>query len=532
MKCMTIIFAIAASALLLASCNRPAGIPAELRAIMDANRAIALPPPLHDFAERAGALLTPNLDPEMDARVAAVVRQHTNPDITLFNPRASAMPTTPPQGPHLSHEDLVKDIHFLFDLLRHAYVGYQYFGGDDVFLPLRDSMLERLGRMSDPLHPQVYLNQVLVPELQRAIRDNHFRIHNAVIGPPTYFPYMNADIILRETANGFVAELDGATYRLVETTLPDGTPVDAILPTLTADGELAWAFGRIVSGEGQTTTIRALFENAETGEARSRLVSLRWVSSTAQASQALLETREENGVAIVANRSLSADWPDMRSFYDTLDEFYRSGYESRSIPALVLDLRSHRGGMANLAFEWARGFAGRAPICELALMPFVLGSSTMVDQIESFGGLLDRSPIPQSRWETHFLERINDPDQRLRWLLPDLSPPRSYIPNDNLVIVLMDQRVGSAGERFISYLRQLENALFVGTNTRGVLLTGNVAQTTLPYSGFGIMFGLTLNLRPDLSQFEGRGFMPDLWVPPDESLERVLAFIERYGLNR
>jgi len=39
-------------------------------------------------------------------------------------------------------------------------------------------------------------------------------------------------------------------------------------------------------------------------------------------------------------------------------------------------------------------------------------------------------------------------------------------------------------------------------------------------------------VHPDLSQFEGVGFLPDLWVPPGEALDRVLAFIERYGLNK
>jgi len=39
-----------------------------------------------------------------------------------------------------------------------------------------------------------------------------------------------------------------------------------------------------------------------------------------------------------------------------------------------------------------------------------------------------------------------------------------------------------------------------------------------------------MSLRPDLSHFEGIGFMPDLYVPPEESLERVLQFIKRYKL--
>jgi len=110
-------------------------------------------------------------------------------------------------------------------------------------------------------------------------------------------------------------------------------------------------------------------------------------------------------------------------------------------------------------------------------------------------------------------------------------PSREPIPNDNLVIVLMDNKTASAGEWFVGHLRQLENVLFVGTNTWGVLLTGAVTRTILPRSGLEVQFGMWLNVRPDLSQFEGIGFLPDLWVPPGEALERALAFIERYGLN-
>ena len=72
--------------------------------------------------------------------------------------------------------------------------------------------------------------------------------------------------------------------------------------------------------------------------------------------------------------------------------------------------------------------------------------------------------------------------------------------------------------------------LVVGTNTEGTFFTGGVGRTMLPHSGLAVMFGTRLYLRHDLSQFEGVGLMPDLWVPPGESLERVLRFIERYGL--
>jgi len=112
-----------------------------------------------------------------------------------------------------------------------------------------------------------------------------------------------------------------------------------------------------------------------------------------------------------------------------------------------------------------------------------------------------------------------------------LLPLREFIPNKNLVIILMDNRTTSAGEVFVGYLRQLENVLFVGANTHGNFVSAAIIRTSLQFSNLDIVFGSQLNLRPDLSQFEGVGFMPDLWVPPGESLERVLAFIERCGLN-
>jgi len=125
-----------------------------------------------------------------------------------------------------------------------------------------------------------------------------------------------------------------------------------------------------------------------------------------------------------------------------------------------------------------------------------------------------------------------DPDRRAQWILPE-EWDDNLLSNNNFVIVLTDYHVGSAGERFVGYLRQLENVLVVGTNTFGVLATGGVVWTVLPRSNLTLQFSVsTLDLRPDLSQFEGIGLLPDLWVPPGESLERVLAFVRRYGIRR
>jgi len=366
---------------------------------------------------------------------------------------------------------------------------------------------------------------------KRSIVDNHFGIHNVPFRAPGHWLYMREDLVPRREGDGFVVELDGATHRVIDTTLPDGTSVNGILPTLTRDGEIAWAFARLAS-DTMTTRITAILENIETGQRRSLDLSLPWVENPAQTSFPLLETREEGGVKIMTTRSMVGEWSDERGFQETLDDFFRAGREARESPVLVLDLRGHGGGFIQLGYAWMRGFAGRGPAPEMAFMSYTLGSLSMVE----FGlgyrsDVLFDPALPQPVWEMRLSERLRDPDPQPRWLSPDFGHLRELIPSDNIIIVLIDNNAGSSGEVFIGYLRQLENALFVGTNTRGVLVTGGAIGVRLPYSGFEVRLGTTLNLRPDFSQFEGVGFLPDLWVPPGESLERALAFIERYGLN-
>lgn len=105
------------------------------------------------------------------------------------------------------------------------------------------------------------------------------------------------------------------------------------------------------------------------------------------------------------------------------------------------------------------------------------------------------------------------------------------IENPNLIIVMMDKGVASSGETFIEILRSMENVIFVGVNTRGAALVGENILYVLPNSNMPVYFGKNLNLSIDLENLDGKGFYPDLWINPDESLDRVLKFIERYDIE-
>ncbi|MCL2558797.1 MAG: S41 family peptidase, partial [Treponema sp.] len=277
---------------------------------------------------------------------------------------------------------------------------------------------------------------------------------------------------------------------------------EGALPTLTRDGEPAYAFG--VFSADDDWSARALsvaLENVATGERVSRVVSLSIILSYMADSYPLYEERRENGVPIVVNRTLDGSLIDSVAS----SSFYRRGADLRDEPVVVLDLRSHRGGFEAPMLNWMDGFGRNSPS----------------GRAFAFFGLLSRSNYMGSDFLPPLWNRVSS-----------RAPIARPSVGNALLVVLMDRNTGSAGDLLIGYLREMENVLFVGTNTRGLLVTREVMRTRLPISGIDFIYGTMLSLRPDFSQFEGVGFLPDLWAPPRESLDRVLAFIERYGLAK
>ena len=503
-------------AMLLASCNRSVGssaelnMPAELRGIMEASRAVALPPRHPGFEEIAAGFLTPAVDAEADSRLAMSIRQRwfqPRPDFPMVYepcPTCGRYMLVMDLSRAISREEAADEVRLLFDIMRYAYAGYQYFGRDAVFLPMRDALLERLALPGDPVPLWYYLNELLAPALHGAIADSHFRVHNVEMGAPRYAMRMSDEFVLRRSGDGFVAEIGGAAHAVAATALRDGTPVDAVVPTITRDGEFAHAFGLFARADDPgAREIVVSFG----GERCSRIVRLSPLAGYAPYSRPTLETREEGGIPVVVTRNFSSGEHSGM----TRIAFERSGAAMRDEPLAIIDLRGNSGGSRNHVGSWIDNYARERPNRELTFVDYLLSTSTL--------SAVRRQPmLGADQWS------------RLRW--PDGHSAGEFVANENAIIVLADNEVFSAGEYFLGLLRQIDNVLVVGTNTRGALVSSRTTGTTLPHSGFALTFGTSLNLRPDLSQFEGVGFLPDLWVPPGESLERVLAFVERYGLNR
>jgi len=363
--------------------------------------------------------------------------------------------------------------------------------------------------------------------LRNVIVDNHFQIHDVTLLAPRHVLYINEEFILRRDGSGLLTEMDGILYRVLEVTHGNAQPVDGILPTLTPEGEFVWAFGLVTAdSRWEEMEITVTLENTGTGENHSRMVSLRRIAAPWQPGYPTIATREVNGILVLENRNLNP-----RS-EEQITDFLHSGYALRDRPIFIMDLRGNSGGSTSLARWWVGIYTGQKPT-DTPLFAISSQSSQVAIELQDFFIPYDISVALREA----MADCTEDYCCMQEFIPTGLSvssgnPRQMPIPNESFLIVLIDNNVGSAGDMLVGYLRQLKNVLFVGTNTHGSLVTGFLGRTNLPYSGLDIMFGTGLRVRPDLSQIEGVGFKPDLWVPPGESLERVLHFIERYGLAR
>lgn len=79
----------------------------------------------------------------------------------------------------LSAEEAREDVTAAFDLLHDVYGGYHYFGGDEVFAPLRETLLSQIsdGEKYTARELKTFLRDALSPVL----RDGHFAIEGTLL---------------------------------------------------------------------------------------------------------------------------------------------------------------------------------------------------------------------------------------------------------------------------------------------------------------------------------------------------------------
>lgn len=448
---------------------------------------------------------TPTLAPEpvdfrefldgVNAARKAVMTQAEPIDVSAYTPdfheqnhtfteeEMERLTTAHEAGWRLTLEDVLDDVDAFFLLLQTTYGAYYYFGGDGVFLPIRDAVKEELAAIR-PLSPgnreDIFylwnLEDILYKHLSPVLVDGHFRIGR-------YAPRDTFAKYMYYVPDLYLDSVEGAENP------------DRVKPTIGPDGRICYWYAAL-SHDGS--------DLPDTLDGH----SLKWqqalMTSHSGDAPAFSESRWE-GVPVLTSRRMSAGWENADADEQALQRLAGCGGEYTDSPLLIFDLRGNGGGSDRHIMGWFQDWAGTSNPTRGSfahrysqLSCRIVGNDYPAERMGTWGGF---------RLEGTWTER---------------SGP---------VFVLQDKGAASSGETAVAFFRMAADTLFVGGPTLGCALVPNNQTFYLPHSGLSCYFGTGLAFCETDENRDGVGFLPDLWVEPTEALEAVERLIEYYGLN-
>ena len=384
-------------------------------------------------------------------------------------------------------EEARADVDLASRLLRHSYGAYDYFGGDEVFLPLRDAALAALPEEGE-VTPEA-LEKALVNVLGPVLVDGHFSVGG------TSFGALHAQ---------YMYYVPGLYFDD-----PEGVDPRLVKPTIDEEGRLRLTLATTATPEAAERLL------PETATIQGTAMALSWKGDGAVARKGediFRETTVLNGVPLLTSTSMMAVNERQR---EQLERLAACGKEYADAPVLVLDLRGNGGGSDTYFDRWFQGYldADRPP--ELRGAASWKLSGLTLHLYETYFGSMEGFPeLPETpQWMNVF------------------SGAGRMAERQGLTLTLQDKGTASSGEAAAQHTRAVENTLTIGGCTRGSCLTPNVFAFYLPHSGVTLRFGTGLGLYEDMSNRDGKGWLPDLWVPTDQAQERARAMIEYYDLT-
>ncbi len=382
---------------------------------------------------------------------------------------------------NLTKDDLLADVNTFFTLLQTTYGAYHYFGGDDVFFPIRDAVREELAAMEAPTVQD--LNDVLYRHLSPILIDGHFILGNYGMRDHVQYMYYVPGIYLDSL---------------------DGVEDPAYLkPTIGPDGRICWWYAAI-SRDGSD------LPSALDGH------TLAWQRAgmlPRNGKAIAFDESEWEGVPILISRRMiaslvngSRDPDDLKA----LERLASCGEEYAGSPLLIFDVRGNGGGDEKYIDSWFQGWSGgkgeRRGTITFRCSQLFLHHHTFISP-EHIGTYC---PAP---------------------LYPTGTSAGAWAERSGPTFVLQDKGTASAGEGTVLRFHAVADSLTVGGLTCGCYLTANNINLYLPHSGLHCGVGTGLISNETDENRDGVGYLPDLWVEPSKALDAVKRLIEYYGLN-
>lgn len=392
----------------------------------------------------------------------------------------------------LSYAEAAADVDLFFRAFASAYGGYYYFG-QNAFQEAKAEIMAWLSGRSVIYRTDF---ESALADAMDFLQDAHVSIGGVDRGLDLEYEYFYCEgQNYLSDGKVYYKDVDGEMWHFVSFSDPRVT----MERSLTAEGEIVYS-PVLLCPEPDMASSTVTLKNAS---GKTKTETLRWLRNESYwggyFGEVDYQLLEEGGIAYLSLRSCN-------SYFDTtLQEYAASGAEVRDASLIIFDLRGNGGGSELYSMDWIMNFVGYSPALPLA-------GGTRYSALRTATGF-DSGHIPAGTFESYQVAG--------RW-----------IENDIPIIVLVDEYVASAGESTLNYLRSMDNVVVVGSNSTGAQLCGNIMDLFLPHSGIRFRFGSGLGFQYDSSNKDFRGYAPDIWCSPKNSLDAVMKMAERYHIAK
>lgn len=225
-----------------------------------------------------------------------------------------------------------------------------------------------------------------------------------------------------------------------------------------------------------------------------------------------------DNIPVLEINSLSRVYPEDNS----IEEFIDDAKKVKGVDNLIIDIRNNMGGSILYVDEWYKGFTGHKLKKDIVGVGLYTQTSIALSKNK-----FETKENEKEEIKTKCIDLISEYESKDYF--PGWSPIEydgsDKIANNTNIYILTDKNTSSAAEFLAHYLRKLDNVTLVGTNTNGCFLTGNCNSAHLPNSHIPLHISQKLYMCTDFTNIDGLGIFPELWVKPEQALDRVIKHI-------
>lgn len=268
--------------------------------------------------------------------------------LIYLEPALAGLPTYSLHGKNVAKEDAISDVKFLFQVLKHSYAGYLYFGDFEKWENVRNNMINQINAYPDEL-PVFTLQQILMSNLQ-FIQDGHFLINGSSIIERDIY-YYNEAFKIQEDSKGFYLYLNRHKW-YIESVQDDKDVKQYVKSSLDQSGHMCKYIG-ILSGTPYTAVTLKLNSGVEFKEIRVELKASQGKVYSQKKSSKGYNYRKINNIPVFTMNSFIGT--------DNLETYKKAARQAKNEEFIILDLRGNSGGQTVIPTTWFENFTGRLP---------------------------------------------------------------------------------------------------------------------------------------------------------------------------